>query len=290
LISELNRQFGIDEAIVFAQRQDLAVAQITTATAKAEIALQGAQVLSYRPADQAPVLWLSDCANFEIGKAIRGGVPICWPWFGERASSIDGEIYPQHGFARTCQWHVLSTAITDGVAIVEFELPMHGTELLSDTHRYLSREVRHLNLRYEVRIGSSLTMKLTTVNHGEDPITLTQALHSYFHVGDISDTELKGLDDHHYYDKTQQMREFRSNGTLTIDQEIDRIYLKPPTAVSIVDKALDRIIEVSSPASESCVVWNPWVKKARAMPDFSDQGSHSKRYDSQIVEFVSTTA
>jgi len=292
LISELNRQFGINGGIVFAQRQGLVVARISTDAANAEIALQGAHVLSYRPAGQAPVFWLSDCANFETGKAIRGGVPICWPWFGERAGSIEGENYPQHGFARTCQWHVLSAAISDGVAVLEFELPMHGTELLSGTYRYFSSEYRHLNVRYEVRIGSSLTMKLTTVNHGDDPVSLSQALHSYFYVGEISDTELEGLDDHRYYDKTQQMREFRSSGTLKIDQEVDRIYLKPPTTVSIVDKALDRVIEVSSPTSASCVVWNPWAKKAQAMSDFSDHGFRSMlcvesthaRDDARIVE------
>ncbi len=268
MIEELNRQFGIENAIAFNDhRNGLAVIAVSTPRASAEICLQGAQVISFCPTGQAPVLWLSDDAVFEKDKAIRGGVPVCWPWFGMHP---DDPNLPQHGFARTSDWQVLSTSFANDAVVIRLSLPMHLPETVSNAA--VANAGARLESGIEIRVGRALELRLTTVNHGDDAVLLSQALHSYFSVSDIEKISITGLDGCTYYDKTERMQTSKTTGALQIGSETDRVYLKPAKTVSIHDPALNRIVQVHSANSESCVVWNPWQAKAKSMADFTDDG------------------
>lgn len=275
LIEELNREYAVDNSIYFHKRRDgLLVASVRTDLAAAEVTLQGAQLVDFRVPGMKPILWLSDDAKFQQGIAIRGGVPICWPWFGMHPHNSN---LPQHGFARTSEWQVVSTSLQDGVAILRFRLAPHSTDTQCNaTANEVDDEVddyyeyKDLLLEYEVKVGSVLSMNLITTNHGVNSVRLTQALHSYFCVGDIDRVSITGLDGRTYFDKTHAMQRCRDIDPLRIESETDRVYLKPEKVVRIRDESLQRVIAVSSPHSESCVIWNPWIEKARSMSDFSD--------------------
>lgn len=267
MIKELNRQFGIGSNLVFNERRNgLVTAVIASPQATAEVVLQGAHVIDFCPRGELPVLWLSDAAQFGPGQAIRGGVPVCWPWFGPHP---DDAARPQHGFARTSGWQVEETALVDDVVRIRLGLPMHLPQNWSSADE---DNMRRFELSYEILVGTTLRMTLTTINHGDRTVSLTQALHSYFSIGDIADVSITGLSDCVFYDKTRDMQKSRSSGSLAIQSEVDRVYLSPEKTVSIHDPSQQRIIHVLSSASESCVVWNPWRDKAQSMSDFADDG------------------
>lgn len=274
-IEQLNANFAIAGQLEFiAGKGGLPMIQIKTAKAKALISIHAGQVLSYQPAGEAEdVMFLSEKAYYQDGKAIKGGAPICWPWFG---ADPEGKGRPGHGFVRNRGWNVVATeALANGNVKV--------TVGLDDTPETQAIWPHAFSLRQEIVVGDSLNLSLITRNTGKEKFTITQAFHTYFKVGDITQAKVLGLNGCDYLDKagggnTQK----HQTGEVTIDAEVDRIYLNVGNTLTIDDAALNRRIQITSQNSKTAVVWNPWEKIAKDMADLED-------HDYQRLLCVETT-
>jgi len=234
---------------------------IDTPLASAHIYLHGAHVTHFQPKGAAPVLFMSRQSFFAPGKPIRGGVPLIFPWFGPRAGHPEA---PAHGFARTNEWSVESLSI-DGeqVVTVVFHLAASDQTRAAWPHDF--------SLRFRVVIGRTLAMTLETENTGDTPFTFEDALHTYFLVSDVRETATTGLDNTDYLDKTDGMqRKLQGTEPIRITQETDRLYENTRTTCTLDDVGLKRRITIEKSGSQTTVVWNPWIAKAAAMPDFGD--------------------
>ena len=251
-IESLNQQYALTDAVTFGRGPNNTVMiSITTPQASAQICTYGAQVLSYKPtAASEYMLFLSPQSAYGDGKAIRGGVPICWPWFGDDPS---GHGRPAHGFARNQVWQVIDTRQQDD-GTVSVSLQLLPTEL--------SRQYWHCQfaLQFTVTIGDTLKMALTTENRDHESFVISQALHTYFNIGDIETLHLRGLDNYHYLDKTLNFAEKLQQGDVYFVAETDRIYLHSPDQLYIEDEVLNRRVIIESHGSQTTVVWNPWNK------------------------------
>jgi glucose-6-phosphate 1-epimerase len=227
------------------------IALITTPDATAAITPYGAQLLSCRFAkNDTELLFLSEKAIFKEGTPIRGGVPICWPWFGPDPKQLNR---PDHGLVRTRMWRVASSVITpDRECIITFEI--------TDTPETYALWPHRFRLTLKVTVGKQLTMELTTHNLGDLPLELTQALHTYFAIGDITHTCITGLEGFVYADKTASGREKREDLAIHIDAETDRIYPTDGDDIVIQDDTLKQNIHIESEGSKTTVVWNPWIR------------------------------
>jgi len=256
-LNALNSRFALAGTLKFADSgADLPVAEIHTPHASARVALQGAQVLAWQPAGQQPVIWVSKVAVYEPGKGVRGGVPVCWPWFGAR----DG--LPAHGVVRTRVWDVRETT-QDAAGQVVLRL---GTRDDASTRVLWDYA---FDLELVVTVGQTLSMALVTRNTGTAPFTITDALHTYFCVGDIAQTTVQGLDGCAYLDKVQNFAQLRQTGGVEFTGETDRIYTDTTADCLIQDKAWGRSIRVAKQGSTSTVVWNPWSERAKAFADMA---------------------
>ena len=260
---EMNRRFGIPGRLTFEEMADgFTVARVTTPFATATVALQGAHVTAYEPKGQAPVIWLSKLAKFAPGKSIRGGVPVCWPWFGPHAANAQ---FPGHGFARTVPWRLVEAkALPDGRVRLEFELVETEATRAQWPHASVVRNI--------VTVGQELEVELATTNTGSVPFQLGQALHTYFTVGDIRRATVAGFEGCEYLDKVDGGQRKRQEGPVAFTRETDRIYLGTRGCCGILDPVLDRTILITSTGSRSTVVWNPWIEKAEKMGDFGPDG------------------
>jgi D-hexose-6-phosphate mutarotase len=262
-IDRLNREFAIDKHIHFESGPGgLVVAKINNAHASAMVALQGAHVMTYQPRGQEPVLWLSEHAKFAAGKSIRGGVPICWPWFGPHASESS---FPGHGFARTVLWEVLSTQVTGEGAT---RLVMR----LAEASRNLQQWPHATEVTLTATIGKQLELDLTTVNNATQAVIVGDALHTYFTVGDVRKIAIHGLEGCPYIDKVNGSKRSVQTGGVTIGAEVDRIYLDSARDCVIDDPQLQRRLRIAKKNSRSTIVWNPWIDKAVKMGDFGPDG------------------
>lgn len=256
-IDTLNNRFGLAGLLHFVDSgSGLPVAEIHTPHASARVALQGAQVLTFQPAGQQPVLWVSKAAVYEPGKGVRGGVPVCWPWFGAR----DG--LPAHGFVRTRLWEMRETT-QDAAGQVVLRL---GTTDDASTRALWDFA---FDLELVVTVGQTLTVALVTKNTGTAAFTITDALHSYFCVGDIAHTTVLGLDGCTYLDKVQNFAMAKQTGAVAFAGETDRIYIDTTADCLIGDKAWGRNLRVAKQGSTSTVVWNPWSERAKTFADMA---------------------
>ncbi len=262
-LSALNHEFGIPGRLRFAQCEGgLAVAEISNEQAKAAIFLQGAHLARWTPHGQEPVIWISKAAQFAEGRSIRGGIPICWPWFGPHASETS---FPSHGFARTSPWEVTETAELDsGATYLALRLPTHNTPSIGWPY------ATPVEVRFTV--GKRLEIELRTRNLEPSPLIISQALHTYFRVGDIRRVRILGLDGCPFLDKVDGGRRKKQEGPLTIGSEVDRIYLNSTLDCLIDDPSLNRRIRIEKQGSASTIVWNPWEKKASTLGDMSEDG------------------
>ena len=244
-----------------AENGGLIKAVITSPLCGGEIYLHGAHVTHYQPSGNEPVLFISKESRFEAGKAIRGGVPICFPWFGP----LEGrDTAPAHGFARTSLWDVQSTKSNpDGSVTITLELKRD--EERNDFWPHAFRAV------FSVTFGSTLRMEFLVFHVSGEPFMFEEALHSYFHVGDVREVRVTGLAGTGYLDKTQAMKEVLEGvAPIKITGETDRVYLDTAADCVIDDPKLNRKITISKTGSDSTVLWNPWINKAKAMSDFGD--------------------
>ena len=227
----------------------------------AEIYLHGAHLTAFRPGGADPVLWMSEKSEFEVGKPIRGGVPICFPWFGRHPSDPS---QPAHGFVRLREWQVESVSrLPDGSvrASLRFE---------SDTET-LQIWPHSFSLLFTVTVSRSLTMQLEARNTGTQAFTMSEALHTYYAVSDIRTVDLYGLEDAEYLDKVLESDSPRTQrGPIRFTAETDRPYLDTAAPCVIEDAGLNRSVRIEKRGSYTTVVWNPWVSKARRMEDFGD--------------------
>jgi len=259
-IAELDRRFGIpDIAQVVAGNGGLAKVRITSATAIGEMYLHGAHVTSWQPRGAEEVLFVSSKSRWEDGRAIRGGVPICFPWFADKA---DNPRAPAHGFVRTTAWQLESIVQAGDAVIVSM-----FTDSNDDTRKWWPAD---FHLIYRATFGSELNLELVARNTGAASLRFEEALHAYFRVGKIEQTRLQGLDAIHFLDKTDLNRRKTQQGPIVIVSETDRVYLNAKDVVELENHALGRRIGVAKENSLTTVVWNPWVEKAKAMSDFGD--------------------
>jgi glucose-6-phosphate 1-epimerase len=262
-VSGLNQRFGIPGALYF--REDpsgLIVAEVDIPDARATIALQGAHVMTWTPAGQAPVIWLSPVAKLAPGKSIRGGVPVCWPWFGPHASQPS---FPAHGYARAVPWQVLACERHD-------DGPMRMGFRLVTGEKTVEQWPHQTPVELSLTIGKTLDIALTTQNLGPTPVTVGQALHTYFTVSDIREVTVMGLDGCPYVDKVDGGKRKQQSGPVRFEGETDRIYLDSTADCLIDDPGLDRRIRIAKTGSRSTVVWNPWIEKAERMGDLGPDG------------------
>jgi glucose-6-phosphate 1-epimerase len=239
----------------------LAKIAVATKSSAAEIYPHGAHITHFQKNGEPPLIFMSHKSWFAPGQPIRGGVPICFPWFGNR----EGE--PSHGFARIVEWQLVKAAAApDGAVALHFALPpIPGREAW-----------KNLRTEFVVTVADTLTMELTTANDScGNPLEIEECLHTYFHVGDIGAVKLTGLQGAPFDDFAFGANGARRNGDpspLRITQETNRVYPNHTGTVEIHDENLKRIIRVEKSHSHSTVVWNPWT--TQKMPDDFDPAEH----------------
>ena len=262
-VSALNDRYALKGHVAFQEGADgLIMAEVRNRFATARISLQGAQVISWAPLKEEPVIWLSKAAKFAAGKSVRGGVPICWPWFGAHATETS---FPGHGYARTVMWDVIATeALDDGRTRLTFRLQENPTTRAQWPH--------NTPVECRITVGDALEIELVTKNAEDTTITITQALHTYFEIGDIGKVKVYGLEDTEYLDKVDGGQRKLQHGPITIDGEVDRVYVSTRAECVIDDPVLQRKIHINKRGSDSTVVWNPWIEKANKMGDLGEDG------------------
>ncbi|MEI7533039.1 MAG: D-hexose-6-phosphate mutarotase [Verrucomicrobiae bacterium] len=232
----------------------LPLIKITTPWSTAEIYLHGAHVAGFQKNGEPPLIFMSAKSFFTTGKPIRGGVPICFPWFGNR----DGE--PSHGFARITEWELVNTAAApDGTVTLTLALPG-----ISGNSKWNS-----LRTEFVVTVADKLTMELTTTGESCDgALEIENCLHTYFQVGDIGAVTVTGLEAAPFDDfafGAGGARRAADATALRITQETNRVYPDNAATVEIIDEKLQRKIRVEKYNSNSTVVWNPWT--TQKMPE-----------------------
>ena len=256
-IKQLNEHFGIDGILSFhAVASGLIYAEITTPHANATVFLHGAHLTHWQPVGQQPVLFLSKKTELAPDKAIRGGVPVIFPWFGPRH---DGNPGPSHGFARTQEWTVAFAALAGE--------DLHLTMTLGPTELSRSLGFDHFHVVYQLTIGASLTMQLTVGNDAKAPLVFEEALHTYYTVGDIHRTTITGLDATSYLDKMDNFTRKTQQGAILMTGPTDRVYLDTAATCVIHDPANQRRIIVEKKNSDTTVVWNPWQSGTAKLAD-----------------------
>ena len=245
------------------KRGELDTLIVKNASATAEISLFGAQVLSFIPEhDKRERLWLSPLAKLDRSIPIRGGIPICWPWFGRPPSQLTEKIrlLPSHGFVRNQECNLVSAE----------EVNSRLDQIIFEPQQYLFPELElNLTLQILIGVGETLSIELITRNSNLNTTQYYAALHSYFQVESIENIVLSGLQSD-YFDQTQSMKRISAKNPYQIKGETDRIHLDPGCAVNIVAPSFKTLIK--SLGNDSIVVWNPWQRLSQSMPDMSDEG------------------
>ena len=263
-LAALNKRFGLADQLKFVEGPGgLIFAEIDNALGTAYLCLQGAHITTFRPKDQdEPVIWLSDYAKFAPGKSIRGGAPVCWPWFGAHATEAG---FPGHGFARTVMWEVTASG---ALASGETEITLALVENEQTRAQWPHKSRVELN----VVVGKSLKASLITTNLGDSDITIGEALHTYLQIGDIAEIRVLGLEGCEYVDKVGGVTRRTQGGAVTFDGEVDRVYVNTEATCVIEDSRLKRRLIIAKRGSRSTVVWTPWTEKADKMGDFGPNG------------------
>ncbi|NWK56423.1 D-hexose-6-phosphate mutarotase [Verrucomicrobiaceae bacterium N1E253] len=234
------------------------VIRISNPFADACIALHGAHLTHFAPQGEEPVIFTSQDAVYREGKAIRGGIPVCWPWFGAHPDGKKN--LPAHGYARTTFWHLVSVKNDASGTHLLFSLPPQADK----------EQGTKLSATLEFSIGQTLTLKLTSNNISQNTQRFSEALHTYFAVDDSRHTEVSGLDGDHYIDTTgdKETRKTQS-GPVGFPGEIDRIYHSSST-LTVREQTKPRAITINKDNSQSSIIWNPGEEKGSAMGDLAN--------------------
>lgn len=247
-IGPLAHQFGIDGAVRFdTGRGGLPCAVLSHRHTRAVAYPHGSHVTSYLPEADAPdALFVSPRSAFAAGEPIRGGIPVCFPWFADHGT-------PKHGPVRLESWRVTDTAADDDAARLELATD-HGP----------------FRITCRISAGAALELAVRVENVGDAPATFELALHSYFAVADVTNVEIHGLSGRDYLDKTREMNQFTQDGPIRIDREVDRVYQHTADTCTLHDPGHGRTIEIEKRDLLSTIVWNPWRDKGAAQPDLAD--------------------
>ena len=275
-VAELENKFAIPGVLGFEKTASgLVAARIASPAAEATIYMQGAHVTHWKPAGHAPAIFLSQRAEFAPGKPIRGGVPIVFPWFGDRH---DGKAGPQHGFARISVWELAFAAMAGD--------DLHLAFTLAPNQLSHSLGFDHFKLGYRVTVGRTLTLEMTVANDSGNggarpgqmsaaevaalgaPLVFEQALHTYYAVADARRVAIDGLGGATYIDKVDDFkRRVQPPGALKFEGRTDRPYLNTAATCVLHDPVGGRKITVVKSGSNSTVVWNPWKEFTATMAD-----------------------
>lgn len=259
--AELAAAFGIAGVLEFAETNGLVGALISLDGITGKIYLQGAQLTAWQPPGERPVIFTSPNRVIAPGRAIRGGIPIIFPWFGPSRHTPPG---PQHGFARTAPWH-LDSIETGNDASLTMTFSLGDADVVSQFWPEPFRAI------YRVTFAKTLLLHFAVQNRARHPIVFEQALHSYFAISDIAAVTISGLAGSTYIDKTRGGRRERQTARpLAITAETDRVYLDTPRQCAIADSGWGRRVIVEKGGAASTVVWNPWAEKAAALDDLGD--------------------
>jgi len=259
-ITELDRRFGIpDIARVCEGDGGLARVDISSPLANGQMYVHGAQVTSWHPVGSEEVLFLSTLSRWEEGQAIRGGIPICFPWFRAKA---DDPHAPAHGFVRTKPWQLYSIVENSiGVAVTMF------IESDEQTRRWWPAQFR---LVHRVTFGAELKLELVCINTSKTPFHFEEALHTYNRVADIHNVRLQGLDGTSFLDNTDSNKEKTQLGDVSISSQTDAAFINTQNAVDLLDPKIGRRIRLQKAHSSTTVVWNPWEEGASRLRDLGE--------------------
>jgi glucose-6-phosphate 1-epimerase len=259
-LNQLNENFGLPGVLDFhATGSGLIYAGISTPHATATVYLQGAHLTSWEPAGHQEVIFLSRKTDYLPQKAIRGGVPISFPWFGARQ---DGKSGPSHGFARIQDWTLAFAALAGE--------DLHLTLTLGPTE--MSRALGYDNFRvaYQLYIGRTLTMQLTVANDSAQPLIFEEALHSYYAVADVHQASVSGLEGVTYLDKNDDLKPVQQTGSIVLTGPTDRVYQNTQNTCVLRDAGNRRRITVAKSGSDTTVVWNPWESGTKKLADLDE--------------------
>ncbi|AVI87482.1 MULTISPECIES: D-hexose-6-phosphate mutarotase [Pseudomonas syringae group] len=262
----------VEPLVESVQYDELNCWRIRHGEAELLVAQQGAHILSYQVAGQPPLVWLNEEAAFKKGKAIRAGMPICWPWFGNlernpqsvQAMRDSSEPAKAHGEVRALDWQLLGIGADGDALLVEFVLP--------EAEGHLPGWPHNVALKLSIRLDHALNVSLVSYNCGAEPVTFSQALHTYFAVSDVRQVSVEGLDGLRYIETLANWEEREQTGDLTFTGETDRIYQDTPGVLSIIDPEWQRRIHIRSTGSKSAILWNPWIEKTGTFTDMAADG------------------
>lgn len=275
MMQRLYQQFGDIPGISIECQKELIAIGIKNKAATAEIFLQGAQISHYQQAHKQQLLFLSEACDFKKNSALRGGIPICWPWFGDLAKNhhdIQQQLPhtaqpPAHGFVRNHDWEVKSiTTPSDKLTIIELTLP--ALESPNNKHPFWPFATQ---LSYKIKVGNKLSAHLTVKNLSQKPFVFSAALHTYFAISDINILSISGFDQSTYTDALDNWQIKTQEGDIVFKQEVDRIYHTTCTKHDVKTITLndgDRKINICSQGSNSTVAWNPWIEKSQRLSQF----------------------
>ncbi|MDR0805810.1 MAG: D-hexose-6-phosphate mutarotase [Enterobacteriaceae bacterium] len=235
------------------KKGELPIIVVNHPKARGAIALQGAHLLAWQPNGEEPVIWLSEKSLFKAGEPIRGGIPICWPWFGKVNT-------PPHGFARNEEWRLTAHDESDHCVWLTFSLKDNENTRKIWPHSFC--------LIARIKIGTCCEIELES--HGDD-YSITAALHSYFNIGDINQVKVCGLGNH-YFDKIAGGTYDTSDKKLTFNGTVDRIYTQPEAFSVIQDPVLGRSIEIHHRNANDVVAWNPGAEGTSGINDMANDG------------------
>jgi glucose-6-phosphate 1-epimerase len=259
-IATLNHLNIIPESTtIVAGKSGLPMVRIAAAAASAEIYLHGAHLTSWKPKGFEEIIFVSENARFEDGTAIRGGIPVCFPWF--RAKS-DNPQAPAHGVVRTKAWQLESIIEAEGSVIVTL-----ATESDGATRQWWPYDFR---LIHRITVGAELKLQLIATNTGKEAFQFEEALHTYHRVGDVTKARISGLDQVHFLDNRDGNREKTQQGDIVMAGSTDNAYLGTSNALEINDPAVQRCVHIEKENSSTTVIWNPWEDGAKAMKDMGD--------------------
>ena len=265
--NELNEEFGLPGVLAFDEpHPGMPRARVTTSACTAEFYLQGAHLTQWQPVGQAPALFLSEQSTYAPGKAIRGGIPVIFPWFGSPETSpvhiAAGS--PQHGLARFWPWTLRFAALAGD--------DVHLSTRLDQTEGLRALGFSGFELFYEVILGHTLTVRLSVMNIGHEPFFFEEALHAYLAVGDSRQVTVEGLGKTDFLDKTDAFtRKTQTDALLRFEGETDRPYLNTTHPLVLHDPVLRRCLNLSKRNSNTTVTWNPGPTLAAKLPDLGSE-------------------
>ena len=261
-IDALNTGFGRGNRLQFsAGEAGMTKVDITFNKARLELYLQGAHITRYQLGADVEVLWVSESANYQPGTAIRGGIPLCWPWFGV---DIENPDRPQHGYARTSVFGVVSTLADEQATSIVLSLDPAQAPC-PDGHN-------KVGLEFEIRLSEALWMEIRSLNLSDSTLTLSNALHSYFSISNHAKVTIPAVTGLTYLDKLQNYMPQQQSSAISINGEVDRVYQAPPEAIDLLDSGKGINTTIRSWGNNNLVIWNPGQQKAQLMADFDDDG------------------